>query len=68
MSECPTTIYHSDIDWAVVLGQTETIGEDGTIIRTVGKARPGRRIRYRRRSTGATILVWDVYKVVGRDR
>ena len=49
-----------------VLGQTETIGEDGTIIRTVGKVRPG--IRYRRRSTGAPILVWDVYKVVGRDQ
>ena len=41
ISECPTTIYNSDIVRSVVLGQTETIGEDGTIIRTVGKVRPG---------------------------
>ena len=40
-SECNTTIYYSGIDWTIVLGQTETICEDGTIIRTVGKARPG---------------------------
>ena len=39
-SECITTIYCSDIDRTIVLGQTETIGEDRTIIRTVGKARP----------------------------
>ena len=39
-SECHTTIYYSGIDCTIVLGQTETIGEDGSIIRTVGKARP----------------------------
>ena len=40
VSECNTTIYCSDINWTIVLGRTETIREDGTIIRTVGKARP----------------------------
>ena len=40
ISECPTTLYHSDIVRPVVLCQTETIGGDGTIIRTVGKVRP----------------------------
>ena len=44
ISECATTKYHSDIGLAVVLGQTETIGEDGTRIRMVGKARPGREV------------------------
>ena len=41
ITECPAARYHSDIAGAVELGQTETIGGDGTIIRTVGKARPG---------------------------
>ena len=58
-------LYYSDIARAVVLGPTETLGEDGTIIRTVGRVRPGRSSRYRRRSTGAPILVWNIYKVVG---
>ena len=40
VSECNTTIYCSDINWTIVLGQTETIREDGTIIQTVGKAWP----------------------------
>ena len=40
VSECNTTIYCSDINWKIVLGRTETIREDGTVIRTVGKARP----------------------------
>ena len=35
-----TIIYQTDIDWVTVLGQTETLREDGTRIRTVGKARP----------------------------
>ena len=47
LSECPITRYHSDIAWTVVLGQTETLGENGTLIRTVGKAWPGRSLRYR---------------------
>ena len=34
------TIYCCDINWTIVLGRTETIREDGTIIRMVGKARP----------------------------
>ena len=46
ISECPITRYPSDIVWAVILGTTETIGEDGTIIRTLGKARPGLSSRY----------------------
>ena len=33
-------IYQPDIDLVIVLGQTETLCEDGTEIRTVGKARP----------------------------
>ena len=41
ISECPIAKYHSDIHQIGGLGQTETLGEDGTIIRTVGKARPG---------------------------
>ena len=36
----PTIIYQADIDGVTVLGQTETLREDGTRIRTVGKARP----------------------------
>ena len=35
-----TIIYQTDIDLVIVLGQTETLREDGTGIRTVGKARP----------------------------
>ena len=35
-----TIIYQTDIDLVIVLGQTETLREDGTEIRTVGKARP----------------------------
>ena len=35
-----TIIYQPDIDLVIVLGQTETLREDGTEIRTVGKARP----------------------------
>ena len=36
----PFAIYQTDIDLVIVLGQTETLREDGTGIRTVGKARP----------------------------
>ena len=35
-----TIIYQADIDRVIALGQTETLREDGTRIRTVGKARP----------------------------
>ena len=35
-----TIIYQPDIDLVIVLGQIETLREDGTRIRTVGKARP----------------------------
>ena len=33
-------IYQAEIGLMTVLGQTETLREDGTRIRTVGKARP----------------------------
>ena len=35
-----TIIYQAEIGLVTVLGQTETLREDGTRIRTVGKARP----------------------------
>ena len=46
VGECNTTIYCSDINWAIVVRRTETIREDGTIIRTVGKARPWSTYQY----------------------
>ena len=62
ISECPITKYHSDIVRTVILGKTETIGEDGTIIRTVGKARPCRSLRYRAGRPELQIVVWNLNK------
>ena len=47
ISEYSVITYHSAIVGAVVLGQAETLGENGTLVRTVGKAWPGRSPRYR---------------------
>ena len=49
-----------------VLGQTETLREDGTIIRTVGKARPW--VLEQIPSLVAPIIVGYEYKALGRDR
>ena len=37
ISERLVIIYYSAINWVVVLGRTETLGETGTLVRTVGK-------------------------------
>ena len=51
-----------------VLGPTETLREDGTRIRTVGKARPWVLEQIPSLVTGAPIIVGYECKALGRDR
>ena len=57
-----------DIDLVIVLGQTETLCEDGTGIRTVGKARPWVLKLIPTWSTGAPIIEGYEYKPLSCDR